>query len=323
MFRIGLIGPGSIGRTYAEALKTSDTVEISAMSGRDTKKGRDMAEEYGVPYYTDPETMFRLERPDGVLICTPTFTHEEIVRKAISFGIPVMCEKPFVLRSETAERLFSEADRAKVPLMVMQVVRFWPEYLKIKELIGSGALGTIKNVYVSRLSAHPTWTRWHKDPEKSGGGLYDLNIHDIDYLYSVFGPVTGVYSVGAKEPTGCYNNVSTVMRFKRGGSAVAEGFMDMTGEYPFSTNVRICGEKASVEYRNRADGLILYETGKAPQVLKPEPYNPYQKETEYFADCVRNHRATDLVPPEDVISVLRILEAITESLETGNVVRFL
>ena len=328
MFRIAAIGPGSICRTYAEALKESKTVKLSAIAGRDTLKGRDMAAEYAVPYYTEVETMFRLEQPDAVLICTPTFTHEEMVEKALAHRIPVMCEKPFVLEAATAERLSAAAEKAQVPLMVMQVIRFWPEYVKLRELIVDGSLGTIKNVYINRLSSHPTWTEWHRDPGKSGGGLYDLNIHDIDYLYHVFGKVAEVYSAGRKEPSGCYNNVSTVIRFACGVSAVAEGFMDMTGAYPFSTNVRICGDRASVEYLNRevylkdgrkdrADGLILYEAGKKPQALGPESYNPYRKEVEYFADCVRNHKKTDLVPSGDIIAVLKILEAITESLETG------
>ena len=328
MFRIAAIGPGSICRTYAEALKESETVKLSAIAGRDTQKGRDMAAEYAVPYYTEVEAMFRLEQPDAVLICTPTFTHEEMVEKALAYRIPVMCEKPFVLEATTAERLSAAAEKAQVPLMVMQVIRFWPEYVKLRELIVDGSLGTIKNVYINRLSSHPAWTGWHRDPGKSGGGLYDLNIHDIDYLYHVFGKVTEVYSAGRKEPSGCYNNVSTVIRFACGVSAVAEGFMDMTGAYPFSTNVRVCGDRASVEYLNRevylrdgrkdrADGLILYEAGKKPQALGPESYNPYRREVEYFAGCVRNRKKTDLVPSGDIIAVLKILEAITESLETG------
>ena len=144
MFRIAIIGPGSISRTYAEALKTSEKVEIVAIAGRDTEKGRAMAAEYQVPYYIDQEKMYATETIDAVLICTPTFTHEEMVRRAISHRIHIMCEKPFVLDSEIAETLIAEAKDAGVTLMVMHVVRFWPEYRKIKELFETGELGTIK-----------------------------------------------------------------------------------------------------------------------------------------------------------------------------------
>ena len=83
-FRIGIIGPGSICVTYGNALKASDTVSLACICGRDTEKGRKTAERFQVPYYTDQEQMYRNEALDGVLICTPTYTHEEMVRRALA-----------------------------------------------------------------------------------------------------------------------------------------------------------------------------------------------------------------------------------------------
>ena len=328
MFKIAIIGPGSISRTYAEALKDSKTVKIQAIAGRDTEKGRAMAAEYGVPYYTDQEEMYEKEALDAVLICTPTFTHEEMVRRAIAHRVHVMCEKPFVLDAEIAKTLIGEANTAGVRLMVMHVVRFWPEYRRVKEMIENGELGEIKNVYLNRLSSHPTWATWHRDPKKSGGGLYDLHIHDIDFLYHVFGEVESVYAVGKREASGCFNNVSTVMKFVNGVSAVVEGFMDITGEYGFTTNVRVNGSEAAVEMLNKAvyleDGtigkankLIVYRADEPARAVNVEKYNPYACETEYFADCVQSGAENDMVPNEDVVYVLRILAAIQMSLETG------
>ena len=331
MFQIAIIGPGSICRTYMEALKTSEQVKVTAISGRDTDKGRAMAAEYGLPYYVDQEEMYCTEQLDAVLICTPTFTHEEMVRKAIANKVHIMCEKPFVLDADIAEQLFAEAKAADVRMMVMHVVRFWPEYVKMKEMIRTGALGDIKNVYLNRLSSHPTWATWHRDPEKSGGGLYDLHIHDVDYLYHVFGKVDSVYAVGKQENSGCFNNVSTVMKFACGVSAVVEGFMDTTGEFGFTTNVRINGSEAAVEMLNKSiyleDGtrgktnkLVFYSKNEPEQITAVERYNPYARETEYFAECVQSGDETEMVPSEDVIHVLRILAAVKQSLETGQVV---
>ncbi|MBQ2106855.1 MAG: Gfo/Idh/MocA family oxidoreductase, partial [Lachnospiraceae bacterium] len=55
MFQIAIIGPGAICRTYMEALNNSEKVKVTAISGRDTEKGRSMAAEYGLPYYVDQE----------------------------------------------------------------------------------------------------------------------------------------------------------------------------------------------------------------------------------------------------------------------------
>lgn len=347
MFRIAIIGPGSICRTYMEALKTSETVEVAAIAGRDTEKGRALAAEYRVPYYTsllesekgiltfvseNGEDMYEKEKPDAVLICTPTFTHEEMVRSAIAHGVHVMCEKPFVLNTELAEQLFAEAKNAGVRMMVMHVVRFWPEYTKVKNMIDAGELGEIKNVYLNRLSSHPTWATWHRDPEKSGGGLYDLHIHDVDYLCSVFGKVESVYAVGKQEESGCYNNISTVMRFGNGVSAVVEGMMDITGDFGFTTNMRVNGANAAVEMLNKgvylADGtsakanhFVLYKKGEPEQQIFADKYNPYARETEYFAECVKTGSENLTVPNSDVVYVLRVLAAIQRSLESGAIVR--
>lgn len=297
-FRIGIIGPGSICVTYGNALKASDTVSLACICGRDTEKGRNTAERFQVPYYTDQEQMYQNEALDGVLICTPIYTHEEMVR-----------------------RLVAEAADADVPFMVMQVVRFWPEYRALARLIRSGQLGRIKNVYMSRLSSHPDWTVWHRDPEKSGGGLYDLHIHELDFLYSVFGPAETVYAIGDREENGCFNNVSTCLRFSSGVPAVAEGFMDMTGDFPFSASFRVNGERASVVYESRDGAMTLYKAGKPGEELEIPRYDPYREETEYFADCVRSKKETAFIPGTDVISVLELLDAVKESLVSGKPVR--
>ena len=107
--------------------------------------------------------------------------------------------------------------------------------------------------------------------------------------------------------------------------------MDMTGEFAFTTNFRINGTDASVEMLNKAvylaDGrvekanqMVEYMKDAPAQILEVEKYNPYAKEVEFFAECVRTGRENQAVPGTDVVEVLRILEAIQTSLETGAVV---
>ena len=328
MFRVVIIGPGSIAGTYMEALKGSQTVKITAVLGHREESAKAFSEKYNIPYYLSTEQMYNMENPDAVLICTPTFTHGDIVKTAIDKGVHIMCEKPFVLSAETAQQLFDMAEEKNVRIMVMQVVRFWPEYLRIKQIIESGEAGEVTNVYANRLSAHPGWCSWHKDPQKSGGGLYDLHIHDIDYMYYLFGRVKNVYAVGRQTETGCWNNVSTIMNFECGIKAVIEGFMDITGEWSFSTNIRINSTKMAIEYLNKrvynskatkekVENLVIYHKDREPEIAAVPQYNPYRAQTEYFADCVTENRPTDTVPCSDVVYILKILSAIEKSLETG------
>ena len=211
----------------------------------------------------------------------------------------------------------------------MQVVRFWPQYAHIKRLIDSGVLGNIKNVYANRLSAHPDWCSWHKQPQKSGGGLYDLHIHDVDYMCWLFGKVKSVYAVGSRTETGCWNNVSSVLNFSCGVSAVVEGFMDITGQWDFCTDIRLNGEKASVEYLNKsvysdgdklkAESFVLYPRDCPQQLIDIEKYNPYRKEVEYFAEYAAGKIENTTVPYSDVVYVLKVIKAVEKSLQTGTV----
>ena len=329
MLKVAIIGPGNIAHTYMQALADSETVKIISVLGRREETAKIFAEKYGINCYTDADLMYSTEKPDAVLICTPTFTHEEIAKKAIENKVNIMCEKPFVLDVDKAENLFNLANKNNVKIMVMQVVRFWPQYVQIKQLVDNGKLGEITNVYTHRLSAHPDWCVWHKDPDKSGGGLYDLHIHDIDWLYYVFGKVKNVYAVGRQTESGCWNNVSAVLNFECGISAVSEGFMDITGSWNFCTDVRINGSDASVEYINKTiideagekqniNSFVLYPGKSCAEPLHIKKYNPYKVQTEYFAQCVQNGEDTSVVPQDDVVYVLKILSAVEKSLSTGS-----
>lgn len=330
MMKVAVIGPGNIAHTYMQALTGGEKIKITAVLGRREETVKPFADTYGINWYTDADIMYSSEDIDAVLICTPTFTHEEIVNKAIENKVHIMCEKPFVLNDTTAQQLFFKAQQNNVRIMVMQVVRFWPEYVKIKKLVESGELGDIKNVYAHRLSSHPNWCSWHKDPQKSGGGLYDLHIHDIDWLYYVFGKVKNIYAVGKQTETGCWNNVSTILNFENGISAVAEGFMDITGNWPFCTDVRINGSKATAEFINKTvtgengekvniNNFTIYPGSSNPTTVNSQKYNPYKYQTEYFVDCIERNIPFDIVPNDDVVYVLKILKTIEKSLITGKI----
>ena len=121
------------------------------------------------------------------------------------------------------------------------------------------------------------------------------------------------------------------MRFKSGVSAVVEGFMDITGQFGFTTNVRVNGSEASVEMLNKAvylaDGqtgkannLVIYRKDSDPELVNVEKYDPYAREVEYFADCVQAAAETAMVAESGVIQVLSILAAIRQSLEEERVI---
>ncbi len=328
MINIAVIGAGYIGLSHAAAASESQKVCLVAIAERNEDVGREAAEKYGCKWYADVEEMFQKEDIDIADICLPTFLHEEYALLAARYKKHILCEKPVALSVESFDRMTAAAKEAGVLMMVAQVVRFWEEYADIKKRYDNGDFGKIKMAYAARLAQHPTWTAWMKNPELSGGGLYDLHTHDIDYLRYIFGEAESVYAVGYKNDSGCWNHVVSNISFKNGVKAVAEGAYEMTENYPFKMYFRITGDDLTAEYNMRAglnikdgDGtreLMICETGKATEVISKESYpDPYMKEIEYFAECVKTNTEPKTVPLYESREVLELLSAINKSLETG------
>jgi predicted dehydrogenase len=327
-----IIGTGFIGNAHATACSHSKLLNLAAICDVNEEAGKKAAETFGCRYYKDAEEMLTKEKADVLDICLPTFLHEKFVLLAAKHKKNVICEKPVTLTLESMDRMIKATKDAGVRFMVAQVIRFWPEYTEIKKLYDQGKFGDIKMVYASRLAQHPNWTEWHKNPKNSGGGLFDLHLHDIDFLRYIFGEAKSVYAVGWQSESGCWNHVTTSIVFKNGVKAVAEGAFDMTEKYPFTMSFRIVGENRTADYKLIA-GLnledvdssireaMLFETGSDPkQISADTSVDAYQAELEYFADCVVSGKSTDQVPLAESKDVVRIILAIQKSLETGEVV---
>ena len=334
MLNVGIIGSGFIGCTHATGINNSEKLNLVAISDVNEEAGKKAAEEHKCKYYKDAEEMLKNEKIDIVDVCLPTFLHEQYVLLAAKYKKNVLCEKPVTLTLESFDRMVKATQEAGVKFMVAQVIRFWPEYVSIKEHYDAGEFGKIKMVYAARLAQHPTWTTWHKDPEKSGGGLYDLHLHDIDFVRYIFGKPKSIYAVGFKSDTGCWDHVVTSIKFKNGVNAVVEGAFQMTENYPFTMNFRIVGENKSVEYLLTA-GLnledvasakrqeVMFETGKQPEFIKVnQDEDAYRTEIEYFADCIEQNKDIKEVPLSQSREVIEMILAAKKSLETGKVVEF-
>jgi UDP-N-acetylglucosamine 3-dehydrogenase len=330
MLKVGIIGAGFIGKTHANAYKTLNNLEIIGVSEVNEKAGRQYADEYNCAYFQDAESLVKREDIDIVDICLPTFLHEKYVIMAAEHGKHVLCEKPFTLTLESADRILEAVDKAKVTLMVAQVVRFWPEYVMIKQYYDSGKLGGIKMVYANRLAQHPNWSDWFKDVRKSGGGLFDLHLHDVDYMRYLLGPVESVYATGKQSENGAWNHVVTCMNFKSGSRACVEGAYEMTENYPFTTTLRAVGLEGTIDYNfsagfnleNIGDAkskFVYYKNGSNPEMLQVEQKDPYANEIEYFVNCIAERKKPKIILPAESREVLEIMLAIQKSLETGEI----
>src|SRR5690625_3893406 len=211
-----------MAKTHLDAYKKIDNVNVVAVTAINEEKGKKFAEENDCLYLSNIESILSDKSIDVIDICTPTFTHEELVIKSAKAGKHILCEKPITLTLDSVDRMLDATEKAGITFMVGQLLRFWPEYVAIKNMIDYGDLGDIHMIYANRLAQHPTWGEWFRDPSKSGGGLFDLHLHDIDFIYYLFGRVQSIYAIGKQNDLGAWNHVVTNITFNNGTKAAVE-----------------------------------------------------------------------------------------------------
>ena len=332
MPRFAIIGTGFMGEKHAECFSMIDGAELTAVVSNDQEQGRSFADKFGIKFYDDYSRMLDDDIADAVDICIPTFLHEDAVVGAASRGKHVFCEKPVTLSRRSLERMLKAVDDAGVSFAVGQVVRFWPENEAVSRMYRRGDFGRVKTVYASRLATHPSWSEWFRDAEKSGGGLFDMHVHDVDYIVYTFGKVDTVFAQGIKNEAGCWNHVSCTLGFASGIKAVVESCIEMPLEYPMATLLRVIGDEKALEYTMRAGKnledvdsavrrTVVYDQREEPRVLEIPDRDAYLDELRYFSDCIDRGEPMEKLSKESVRSSMEVIFAIERSLETGEVVK--
>jgi predicted dehydrogenase len=330
MLKIGILGAGMIGNVHIDGLLSmnSKIAGYTAVCDSNPIKRDECAQKHSLRAFADLDEMLADPDIDIIDLCLPSYMHEEFAVKIARADKHVLIEKPIAFTLEAARNIFTTARENNVRVMVAQVLRFWPEYVKIKEIYDSGALGEIITVYAARLGQMVTWVEWHTDPEKSGETLMNLTLHDIDFLHYLLGNPTSVYSAGIRDAKNNYNDVMNIFRFSCGATAMIDGSLNMTVGYPFTMRMRVLGTKGALEFSytagvnigpESASSLIWYRPGEMGEKVNVNNYDPYGGEIEYFAQCIIDGKDTEIISEKSVMQVLASILAAKESLTKGEI----
>ncbi len=323
MQRVAVIGAGKIGRTHAEAYAAISNAELVAICDSRVDAAQELADELCVAAVTDAGKLLKEYEIDAVSICTPTPTHLEMIKAAAAAGKHIACEKPLARTISQAMEADRICEEAGVTLFVAHVVRWFPEYSRLKALVDSGAIGETVEVRASRQSRTPFRPdNWLTNVQNSGGAVLDLMIHEFDWLRSVYGDVRKVYARGlynAGIPETDYALVT--LRFDSGVIAHVEGSWQRPNG--FAMCMEIAGTEGLLEYRSDLSSALVIETkgkdGQPGHTTREncEFVNPYQLELQHFVDCLENG-TSPLVTGKDGVEAVRIAEAALRSITTGD-----
>lgn len=178
----GMIGCGTIGCEMAEALKENGSV-LYGVTCRTKEKREAFAKKYQIPHaFADYEEMLADEHVDIVYIATPHNTHYEHIKAALKAGKHVLCEKAVCVNSSQLDELIGIAEEKKLVLKEAMTISHMPLYDKLKEMIASGAIGTVKMVQVNFGSnkEYDVKNRFFSK-ELAGGALLDIGGYAVTF----------------------------------------------------------------------------------------------------------------------------------------------
>ncbi len=320
MLKVGLIGIGGMGGVHFNAYKGIADAEVVAVADVRVEMAKKKTEGSGARVYSSLDELLKNEKVDMIDICTPSYLHLEMAETALLAGCHVLTEKPMSTSSEDTERVIKIAKESGKAFMTAHVVRFMKPYMYLRSVIESGVLGKPVHFDMKRISQIPLWSYedWMRDLSKSGGTPIDLSIHDLDFIYSVFGEpksVNGIYQKLSE------NNDYIVSNLVYDGFSVTATGAWYNAEIPFDAGYYAVFERGTVKldggkvYKNGAevdlestDEDVNGETG-----INIKGTDGYADEIEYFVYCVKSGASPDKVTPESSRGSVRLVERILEN----------
>lgn len=179
MLRFGILSTAKIGRELVvPAIQDAENAVVTAVASRDLARAREMADRFSVPHaFGSYEEMLASDVIDAVYIPLPTSQHVEWSIKAADAGKHVLCEKPIALKAPEIDEIIAARERNKVLITEAYMVTYAPVWLKVRDLLAEGAIGTLKMVQGSFTYFNRDPGNMRNIPELGGGALPDIGVY--------------------------------------------------------------------------------------------------------------------------------------------------
>ena len=316
--RAGVIGMGFMGRTHAVAYQAArragHSCELVAVADRSGIKpnagnldgGGDAFDPTGLRHLDSAEAMFADNDVDLVSICTPTDTHAELAIAAMRAGKHVLVEKPISTRSDEIERVAAAAKETGKVCMPAMCMRFWPAWRWLNERIADQVYGPLRSLSLQRLGSRPDWSPFYTDASRSGGALFDLHVHDTDFVVACLGQPTAVTCAGTVDA------MTTLYHFDHEVRVSAEGGWHHDG-FGFRMRYIAAFNEATVDFDLLRDNpLLLCRDGKAEPIDLPA-HTGYDGQVRALVDALAEGQPSPL-DVADALATHRVLAAERRSL---------
>lgn len=248
---IGIIGTGSIAKTFAKCISELVDVDLVAMHTKSADRLEEVQQQFGVGAFDDINAFLDNSGIDLVCVCNESGNHGEAITQSAKAGKHVLCEKPLEVTPEKIDEVIAICKEQQVILGCVFQNRCTPDYQLLYKAVHEGTLGKLLmgNAYINwyRNKDYYAKSKWRGTKRFDGGAAFiNQGIHTIDLLLNVMGPVHSVFG-----------NVQTMvhdiegedvgaglLHFKNGALGTITAGTSLYPGYP--ERLEVFGEKGSV-----------------------------------------------------------------------------
>lgn len=319
MLNVAIYGLGNWGCKLVDSVRASTKIKFVQGITRNPNDHREFAAQNDLTLVSSYEEVLRNSKIDAVVLATPHSHHEAQVVHAANAGKAVYVEKPITLTRASAQRAVDACRTAGVTLGLGFNRRYAPSFVEMMKRIRAGEIGDV--LHVEGQHSGPTGhrlnaTSWRSTRrEAPAGGMTARGIHTLDSMIQVGGLVSTVYALSdrRKLPSAIDMDDTTSMLLKfSGGITGYLGAVFVTGEL---YRVHVFGSKGWLEIRGDTD-LTFRGLEGAPKPIALQPANKERAVLEAFADAI-GAKQPFMVPPEQAVNGIAVLEAIVASAASG------
>ena len=336
---IGIVGFGLVGKRHASALEKTNGLLLKDVIEHDPTSLQSSEKELKFITHNDLDEYLNSNKPDGLIIATPTVLHIDQAMKCIEKKIPLLIEKPISVHAKDAITLIKRSKELDVPLLIGQHRRHNQIIKTTKKILDEGVLGEIRSIQATCWFYKPDHyfdaAPWRK--LKGAGPIYVNLIHDVDLLRYFCGEVKTVYANAIRSTRGYDNEdvASAVLTFKNdiiANVSVSDSISSpwswetTSNEHPVYPNTNnSCYLIGGAEGSLSLPDLKLWKHEKKPDWWTPlitEKYDfqnidPLITQLENFRDVILG-KTEPLVSGLEGVRSLQVIEAIQSSIASNS-----
>jgi predicted dehydrogenase len=319
MLAAAIYGLGRWGNRLVESVQKSKKIRIVKGISRDPQRHQEFSEKTGIALVGSYADVLQDPEIDAVVLATPHSLHHDQIVQAARAGKHVYVEKPITLTRATAEQAVAACRAAQITLGLGFNRRFSPSFVDMMRRIRAGDIGEV--LHIEGQHSGPTGYRlkpgnWRATrAEAPAGGMTARGIHTLDAMIHIAGLVSSVYAFSERRVLAASveldDTTSMLLKFASGVTGYLSTVF-VTGEL---YRVHVFGTKGWLEIRGDTELLACGLEGE-PERITFAVADKEKAALEAFADAVAA-RQPFMVPPEQAVNGIAVLEAIVVSAERG------